>query len=50
MNLVVTSHWADFDLKAGRKTNDSSQQMFFSGDKGMEFSGLMTEDIKWGRV
>jgi len=50
IDLTVASHWADFELKAGRKTNDSSQQMYFSGDKGMAFSGLMTKDIKWGRV
>lgn len=50
INLTVTSHWADFELKAGRRTNDNSQQMFFSGDKGLEFSGLMTKDIKWGRL
>jgi len=50
VTLTVSSHWADFELKAGRKTNDSSQQMFFAGDKGMAFSGLMTKDIKWGRA
>ena len=50
ISLTIASHWANFELKTGRKTNDSSQQMFFSGDLGMQFSGLMTKDVKWGRV
>jgi hypothetical protein len=45
----IVSHWADFEKKAGRKTNPNSQQRFFSGDKGMEFSALTVQDIKWGR-
>jgi len=50
VTITLASHWADFELKAGRKTNDSSQQMFFANDLGMEFSGLMTKDIRWGRL
>ncbi len=46
---TVVSHWADFDKKSGRKTNPNSQQKFFSTDKGMEFSALTVQDIKWGR-
>ena len=50
-NLVlnVTSHWGNFDKHAGRTTTDNSQQRFFDGDKGMEFSALTVKDLRWGR-
>ena len=47
--LSVASHWADFDKKNGRKTNNPSQQRFFSTDTGMEFSSEIVNQIKWGR-
>ena len=50
IDLSASNHWANFDLKSGRKTNDNSQRTFFPNDQGMMFSGLMTQDIKWGRV
>jgi len=50
IKLTVTSHWANFSKTNGRTTTDNSQQRFFSGDKGMEFSALTIKDIKWGRV
>ena len=50
INLSVTSHWGNFSKTSGRTTSDNSQQRFFSGDKGMEFSALTVRDIKWGRV
>ena len=49
ISLVVTSHWGNFSKTNGRSTTDNSQQRFFSGDKGMEFSALTVKDIKWGR-
>ena len=49
VNLAVVSHWADFDKKNGRKTNNTSQQRFFSTDVGMNFSSQTVQDIKWGR-
>ena len=49
VNLSVVSHWADFEKKNGRKTNNTSQQRFFSTDVGMEFSSQTVLDIKWGR-
>ena len=48
--LNITSHWANFDKKSGRKTNLSSSQRFFSTDVGMEFSAQTVQDIKWGRA
>lgn len=49
VNLTVVSHWADFDKKNGRKTNNTSQQRFFSTDVGMDFSSQTVLDIRWGR-
>jgi hypothetical protein len=51
-NIVfkIVSHWADFDKTNGRKTNNTSQQRFFSADVGMDFSSETVQDIKWGRV
>ena len=47
--FTIVSHWADFNKISGRKTNPTSQQRFFSTDKGMEFSSQTVQDIKWGR-
>jgi len=49
LNLNIVSHWADFEKKSGRKTNSTSQQRFFSGDLGMDFSSETVLNIKWGR-
>jgi len=50
LNLSVVSHWADFDKKNGRKTNNTSQQRFFSTDVGMDFASQTVLDIKWGKA
>lgn len=50
VNLTVVSHWADFDKKSGRQTNNNSQQRFFNTDVGMDFSSQTVLDIKWGRA
>ena len=47
--LSIVSHWADFNKKNGRKTNNTSQQRFFSTDVGMDFASQTVLDIKWGR-
>ena len=31
----------------GRKTNNGSQQRFFTGDVGFEFAALTLDDLKW---
>ena len=49
VNITVVSHWADFEKKNGRKTNNTSQQRFFSTDVGMDFASQTVLDIKWGR-
>ena len=50
VGLTIVSNWADFEKKNGRKTNNTSQQRFFSGDVGMDFSSQTVQDIKWGRA
>ena len=50
VSLDIVSHWADFEKKSGRKTNNTSQQRFFSTDLGMNFSSQTVQDIKWGRA
>ena len=49
VTLTIVSHWADFDKKSGRQTNNNSQQRFFSSDEGMDFASQTVLDIKWGR-
>jgi len=50
INLSIVSHWADFEKKNGRKTNNTSQQRYFSTDVGMDFSSQTVQDIKRGRA
>ena len=49
VGLRIGSNWADFEKKNGRKTNNTSQQRFFSADVGMDFASQTVQDIKWGR-
>ena len=46
----MASHWADFEKKAGRFSNNNSQQYFFSGDVGFEYAANTVKDLKWGRA
>lgn len=48
ITVDVASHWKDFELINGRKTNHNVQQLHFSGDKGFEFAAVTQKDIKWG--
>ncbi len=49
ISINVANHWANFEMKRGRRTNDNSQQQIFSGDKFFEFSNAMMVDIEWGK-
>ena len=49
ISINVANHWANFEMKRGRRTNDNSQQQIFSGDKFFEFSNSMMVDIEWGK-
>jgi hypothetical protein len=47
--VEAASHWADFDKKSGRLTNNNSQQQYFPGDVGFEYAANTIRDLKWGR-
>jgi hypothetical protein len=49
LGMTITSHFGNYEKINGRTTSDISQQRFFSGDKGFEFSALTIRDIKWGK-
>ena len=46
----TANHWADFERRAGRKTNDESQQHFFNGDKCFEFAPQAGKGLSWGGI
>tara|TARA_R110000744_G_scaffold29513_5_gene70418 strand:+ start:1648 stop:2145 length:498 start_codon:yes stop_codon:yes gene_type:complete len=50
VNIQISSHWADFERKSGRLTNNNSQQYVFDGDKGFEFAANSIKQIKWGKL
>lgn len=49
VEVSAASHWANFDMVNGRKTNHNSQQVAFSGDDGFEYASDTVKEIKWGR-
>jgi len=49
VSVSIASHWSDFEKQKGRKTNTNSQQLFFAGDVGFDYSSQSVQDIKWGR-
>jgi len=49
ISVNVANHWANFEMKRGRRTNNNSQQQVFNGDKFFEFSNAMMVDIEWGK-
>ena len=50
INFAVANHWSDFMRFEGRRTNDSSQQHFFNGDKAFEFTSQAGKKLYWGNV
>ncbi len=49
INLIVASHWANWNLTKGRHFSDESQQAFSTGDKGFEFATQTKDDVRWGK-
>lgn len=55
-SIAISSHWADFEKKAGRFTNKASQNTTtqynstntFENDKGFDYASAMIGDIQWG--
>ena len=48
LKLDIESYFANASQINGRITNNSTQQRFFSGDKGFEFADQIIKDLKWG--
>lgn len=49
ITLEVTSQFANFNRKTGRRTNQGSIQREHPTDNSMEYSHETTQDIKWGK-
>ena len=50
IQLRITSHWSDFEKRAGRRTNHASQQAFFPSDQFFQYTAQSVKNIKWGRA
>ena len=48
LKFDLESYFANSMQVNGRITNNSTQQRFFSGDKGFEFADQIVRDLKWG--
>ena len=49
LSVTATSHWMDFESAEGRHTNDTEQQVLFTGDNFFEKATETQKDVKWGR-
>ena len=49
ISIEMSSHWKDFELSKGRRTNRNSQQYYFPTDKGLVFSGVIVRNLMWGK-
>ena len=49
IGITASSHWANFERKSGRFTNDAHQQTYFSGDDCFKFSIDYEKEIVWGQ-
>ena len=49
LSITCASHWANFDIISGRKTNPASQQGLFPSDLGMDYAAHTVYDIEWGK-
>lgn len=48
ISLSISSLYADWERKAGRVTSNSSQQLYYPNDLGMEWANAVQSDLKWG--
>lgn len=45
----VSSAFANWSQKSGRRTTPASQHRFFPNDTGFDYANITDNDIKWGR-
>ena len=50
IGITASSHWANFDRKTGRFTNDAHQQTYFSGDDCFQYAIDYEKEITWGQA
>lgn len=48
IEIAASSQWADFQRTPGRHTNAAEQQVWFPGDRGLDFAAYTNVAIKWG--
>lgn len=48
LSMTVASHWANWNLTKGRHYSDESQQLVYSGDRGLEYATQTKSDVRWG--
>lgn len=49
IGITASSHWANFERKGGRFTNDAHQQTHFSGDDCFQYAIDYEKEITWGQ-
>lgn len=47
VQVETASHWIDFGRRAGRFTNNESQQHFYPGDIGLEYCSELQKEVEW---
>ena len=47
--VTVSNQFADFEKVTGRFLNHQNQQLYYPGDKGLEYADQLIKDIVWGR-
>lgn len=48
ITVAVRSHFADFERKSGRHTNNAEMQHFFPGDDSFKYASEGLKEIRWG--
>tara|TARA_R100000664_G_C2723141_1_gene115956 strand:+ start:229 stop:777 length:549 start_codon:yes stop_codon:yes gene_type:complete len=48
ITVTCSNHWSNWNLKKGRHFTDESQQLEFSGDRGLEYAHVTKANIRWG--
>lgn len=43
----TSNHWVDFNRVSGRRTNSADQQLFYSGDLGLQYADQVPLNIQW---